>query len=80
MGDLRHFHIDVDLSIECSSHWASCDPFPDPLPWAEIDDPSEGLRTGLETLHRWYRQNEAMLSRVIRDTPIVPAQGEVGWS
>lgn len=74
----NHFPTEVDLFAACSSHWASLNPLPDPEPWKAITDPAERLRHALGQLYAWYaRHEDGMLGHVLRDTPAVPALGEV---
>ncbi len=72
----NHFPTDVELFRACSGHWAAENPFPDPSSWTE-DDPSDRLVGALRELYAWYRQKEQMLGKVLRDTPLVPALGDV---
>lgn len=68
----RHFVDDEAIFTACSSHWMSGKVPPDPSRWAEIADPTERLRTGLVDLYRFYREGEAMLTRVYRDKATLP--------
>jgi len=73
----NHFPTDVDLFTACSTHWATRNPFPDPVRWAEIDDPPERLTRALAELYEWYGLKEDMLGKVFRDLSSVPALQEV---
>jgi len=73
----NHFPTEVDLFTACSTHWATLNPFPDPAPWATIDDPSERLIRALKEMYEWYGLKEDMLGKVFRDLPIVPALQKV---
>ncbi|MFV1987888.1 MAG: TetR family transcriptional regulator [Gemmatimonadota bacterium] len=69
----NHFPSDADLFRACSSHWASCNPFPDPSRWAAIEDPSERLLSALNEFYEWYALKEDMLGKIFRDVPLVPS-------
>lgn len=69
----KHFPSEVELFEACTSHWAAENPFPDPAAWSRFDDPSERLVRALRELYRWYRLKRAMLGKVFRDLPAVPA-------
>jgi AcrR family transcriptional regulator len=73
----NHFPTDVDLFRACSSHWADANPFPDPSPWTEIEDPRDRLIHGLRELYVWYESKSDMLGSVFRDIGVVPALAEV---
>jgi AcrR family transcriptional regulator len=73
----NHFPTEVDLFMACSTHWATHNPFPDPVGWAVIDDPSERLVSALKELYGWYGLKEDMLGKVFRDTPVVPSLAAV---
>ncbi len=81
----NHFPTEKDLLHACSTHWATENPFPDPAEWREVPDPEVRLRWALEETYAWYRQREAMLANVIRDTPSVPPLRDImedllgGW-
>ncbi|MEN8377080.1 MAG: hypothetical protein ABFS34_16775, partial [Gemmatimonadota bacterium] len=68
-----HFPTEADLFTACSTHWASQSPFPAPDSWAGIDDPSKRLVAALKDLYRWYRLEQDMMSRVLRDASTVEA-------
>ncbi len=69
----RHFPTEEELFAECSAHWASLNPPPDPTAWAAIADTDERLRTALAQLYEWYEWAEPMLATTQRDAPLVPA-------
>ncbi len=73
----NHFPTESELFLACSTHWASHNPFPDPLRWAAIDDPSARLVSALGELYGWYQLKECMLGKVLRDAPILPPLAEV---
>lgn len=68
----RHFPDEDALFRACSTHWAAQQHLPDPVSWMEVDDPVERLRVGLTDVYRFYRDGEAMLSRVYRDRAALP--------
>jgi AcrR family transcriptional regulator len=67
----RHFPDERTLFAACSGHYMSMHPPPDPSRWAEIADPDERLREALADVYRWWDETEDMMSRVIRDEPLV---------
>src|SRR6266498_3127336 len=67
----RHFPDEQTLFQACSGHYMSLHPPPDPSRWAEIPDPVERLREALLDVYRWWDETEEMMSRVIRDAPLV---------
>src|ERR671915_546287 len=52
------------------------DPLPDPSRWAEISGPEERLRRALSEVYAYYGGNEALLTNVLRDTPLDPVLQE----
>lgn len=68
----RHFPDEETLFGACSAHWLAQQSLPDPDGWAEIGDPQERLKAGLTDLYRFYRNGEAMLSRIYRDKESLP--------
>jgi len=69
----NHFANETELFTACSTHWASNNPFPDPMRWASIEDPARRLAAALAELYQWYDEKQDMLGKVFRDMPIVPA-------
>ena len=67
----RHFPDEESLFEACSGHYMSLHPPPDPSRWAEIADPADRLRETLLDVYRWWDETEEMMSRVIRDAPLV---------
>jgi AcrR family transcriptional regulator len=67
----RHFPDERTLFEACSGHYMSMHPPPDPSRWVEIADPAERLREALMDVYRWWNETEDMMSRVIRDAPLV---------
>lgn len=72
----RHFPDERDLLQACQQHFLSAHPYPDPTPWASIDDPEPRLRAALTALYTRYRETEAMTANILRDAPLVPALAE----
>jgi len=72
----RHFPDERALFRACSGHYVSMHPPPDPARWAEVADPAQRLREALLDVYRWWDETEEMMSRVIRDTPVVEALSE----
>jgi AcrR family transcriptional regulator len=69
----RHFPDEESLFDACTGHYLALHPPPDPSGWAEIVDPHVRLRQALTELYQWWEETEAMMSRVIRDAPLVPS-------
>jgi len=72
----RHFPDEEALFAACSSHWAMANPRPDPSVWSEIADADERLRHALRDLYAYFGRNEAMLTNVTRDRPLVDAMAK----
>jgi AcrR family transcriptional regulator len=68
----RHFPDDEALFSACSSHWVSQQQLPDPAAWSGHSDPLERLSIGLSDLYRFYRDGEAMLTRIFADWDALP--------
>src|SRR3954470_246044 len=73
----NHFPDDVSLLGACSAHFVAAHPPPDPGGWTAIADPEARLRTALDQVFAYYRENAAMLGNVARDAALVPALAEV---
>src|SRR3954467_8595234 len=73
----NHFPDDVSLLAACSAHFVASHPPPDPGAWAAIADPEARLRTALEQVYAYFRENTAMVGNVARDAALVPALAEV---
>jgi AcrR family transcriptional regulator len=71
-----HFPELKDLYQACTAHYLERNPLPDPSRWAEISDPEERLRRALSEVYAYYGGNEAMLTNVLRDTPLDPVLQE----
>lgn len=70
----RHFPDDESLFLACSGQWLSRQSLPDPDAWDTRDDPFAVLHSGLTDIYRYFRDGEPMLTSVLRDTAVVPAQ------
>src|SRR5205823_2814795 len=66
----RHFADEAGLMAACSAHWSALNPPPDLERWAEIEDPEERLRSGLEELYAYYGRTRGMLENLFRDEAI----------
>jgi AcrR family transcriptional regulator len=71
----RYFPDEATLFNACSAHYRAAHPLPNPAQWLEIADPEARLRVGLAASYAYYRENEAMMSRVLRDAELVPVGG-----
>ena len=71
-----HFPELKDLYRACSAHHMERHPLPDPSRWAEISGPEERLRRALSEVYAYFGDNEAMLTNVLRDTPLDPVLQE----
>ena len=72
----RHFPDERALFQACSGHYMSMHPPPDPSRWEQIADPAQRLREALADVYRWWDETEDMMSRVIRDEPLVESLSE----
>jgi AcrR family transcriptional regulator len=68
----RHFPDEESLVGACSGQYFEHHPFPDPKPWAAIQDPIDRLRRGLRDIYAFHRDTEPMMSRVIADARDLP--------
>lgn len=68
----RHFPDDEALFSACSSHWLSQQQLPNPAEWSRHADALERLTVGLSDLYRFYRDGEAMLTRIYGDWDAIP--------
>jgi AcrR family transcriptional regulator len=73
----RYFPDERSLVLACSGLHMEQNPFPDPEPWREIQDPVKRLRRGLGELYAYYERNEPMLSNVTRDMEVDPVVAEI---
>jgi AcrR family transcriptional regulator len=71
-----HFPELKDLYRACTAHHLERNPLPDPARWAGIPGPEERLRGALSEVYAFYGSNEAILTNVLRDTPLDPALQE----
>lgn len=69
----RHFADDEALFAACSAHWLSLQRLPHPAAWSVETEPLVRLGTGLSDLYRFYRDGEAMLTRIYADLDDLPA-------
>ena len=82
----RHFPDDDSLFLACSGQWLARQLLPDQDAWDTHDDPYAVLHSGLTDIYRFFRAGEPMLTAVLRDAAVVPAQvkearlaREAGW-
>ena len=71
-----HFSELKDLYRACTAHHMERDPLPDPFRRAETPGPEERLRRALSEVYAYYGGNEAILTNVLRDTPLDPVLQE----
>ena len=71
-----HFPELKDLYRACSAHHMERYPLPDPSCWAEISGPEERLTRALSEVYAYFGDNEALLTNVLRDTPLDPVLQE----
>jgi AcrR family transcriptional regulator len=79
----RHFPNPDDMFAACSTEWTSQHPPPQPGAWQAETDPARRARMALLACYRYYRENEPMLDKIMRDAPLLPAleaQLEAGWA
>jgi AcrR family transcriptional regulator len=68
----RYFPDERSLRTACSTAYRLENPPPDQEVWREIADPEDRLRRALDELLPYFRQTQAMFSRVLRDAEINP--------
>ena len=71
-----HFPELKDLYEACTAHHMQQAPLPDPSRWAEISGSEARLRRALSEVYAYYADNEALLTNVLRDTPLDPVLQE----
>jgi AcrR family transcriptional regulator len=71
-----HFPELKDLYKACTAHHMEQSPLPNPSRWAQISGPEERLRRALSEVYAYYGANEALLTNVLRDTPLDPVLQE----
>ena len=71
-----HFPELKDLYRACSAHHMERNPLPDPSRWAEISGPEERLTRALSEVYAYFGDSEALLTNVLRDTPLDPVLQE----
>lgn len=62
-----HFPDERTMLMACSGLSFERDPFPDPVAWETINDPSVRLREALAALYAWYDRNDELTGNVLRD-------------
>jgi AcrR family transcriptional regulator len=67
----RHFPDEEALFEACTAHYVARHPLPDQDEWAAVADPGERLRVALTEMYARWEDTEEMMSRVIRDMPLV---------
>jgi AcrR family transcriptional regulator len=72
----RHFPDERALFTACTGHFYAQHPLPDPERWQAIADPVARLRTGLVEIYAYHRRTEAMMTRVLPETPRLPVVQE----
>jgi AcrR family transcriptional regulator len=68
----NHFPDLAALLPACSAHWMAERPMPDLTPALALEDPTERLRTTLQLLYGWYRENAPMLRATFGERASVP--------
>jgi AcrR family transcriptional regulator len=71
-----HFPELKDLYQACMGHYMEQNPLPEPPFWADVADAEERLSRALSEVYAYYARNEAMVSNVLRDTPLDPIAQE----
>jgi AcrR family transcriptional regulator len=71
-----HFPEVKDLYQACTAHYLERNPLPDPSRWEQISGSEERLGRALSEVYAYYEGNEAMLTNVLRDTPLDPVLQE----
>jgi AcrR family transcriptional regulator len=66
----HHFPDLTSLFRACTDHGMRVTRFPDPTPWATIEDPVERLQAGLGELYGYYRLNARLMGNILRDWPL----------
>src|SRR5918999_1996873 len=65
-----HFPELKDLYRACMGHRLASNPLPEPSSWADVARPEQRLRVALSEVYAYFSREEAMLSNVLRDTPL----------
>lgn len=73
----NHFPTEGALVEACSALWSERNPPPNPANWSAIEDAPDRALAALRQLYAWYRETEDMLSRVLRDAPLVAPLDEL---
>ena len=72
-----HFPDERSIFAACTAHYLNNHPPPDPVPWREIQDPAERLRTALTDIYAYHRRTEPMMTLAYRDAELKPVMWEV---
>ena len=78
----KHFPTEADLFRACGAHWSAQHPPPDFSDCVRLDDDARAACV-LTRLYAHYRRTHAMLGKIQRDAPLLPALQEVvdaGWT
>lgn len=73
----RHFPDERLLLDACWEYWSVLHPLPPLHRWAEIADPRQRLRAGLDALYIYYEAAGGLLERLLIDRARMPALTEV---
>ena len=71
-----HFPELKDLYQACMGLHLEQNPLPEPSSWAEVSDAEERMRRALSEVYAFYGGNEAIMTNVLRDTPLDPVLQE----
>jgi AcrR family transcriptional regulator len=69
----RHFPDETAVFRDCTAHWLTLNPLPDPSAWSGITDPRDRMRTALAAFYSYYSGTRRMWRVSIRDVDHVPA-------
>jgi AcrR family transcriptional regulator len=71
-----HFPELKDLYQACMGLHLEQRPLPEPSSWAEVSDAEERMRRALLEVYAFFTRNEAIMTNVLRDTPLDPVLQE----
>jgi AcrR family transcriptional regulator len=71
-----HFPELKDLYQACMGLHLEQNPLPEPASWAEVSDAEGRMRRALLEVYAFFSRNEAILTNVLRDTPLDPVLQE----
>ena len=71
-----HFPELKDLYQACMGLHLERNPLPEPCSWAEVSDAEERMRRALSEVYAFFSRNEAIMTNVLRDTPLDPVLQE----